>query len=320
MATIADKVIILGVICAGEESKNQDLLMTTRLLIILVAVIATGCSFNNKFLKPGKIAPATREITLQADQNPTVIRFEPETRQPEFFRNGTQKIDLPYTIESVLFESTNGNLLNGWMLKPREGTPAITLVHMHGNGGNVVSQTPGMVPFLKYGMQVFVFDYSGFGFSEGKATRENVLQDARAALNYVQDRSDVKGTKLVVYGQSLGGNVAAVVASEQSAEIDGLVLEGAFASHKDMAAGMAGIFGRILVSEKYSAATSIPSYSKPLLVIHSSEDTVVPFEQGRKIYEAANEPREFMEIDKCHICGPRFYPEQIAAGIKAMVD
>ena len=167
--------------------------------------------------------------------------------------------------------------------------------------------------------QVFIFDYSGFGFSEGKATRKQVLSDANAALNYIKGREDVKGTKLVIYGQSLGGHLSAVVAAQRQEEIDGLVIEGAFSSHKDIAAENAGFFGRLLVCEQYSASESIRNYKKPVLIIHSTEDDIIPFEMGKKLFDNANNPKEFYEIKHCHMCGPDFYAESIAQKIKKMV-
>lgn len=205
------------------------------------------------------------------------------------------------------------------MLKPKNVTPTITLIHFHGNAGFLLSQYQAMTPLLKYGFQIFVFDYSGFGFSEGKATRTNVLIDGNSALTYVKSRDDIKNTKLVIYGQSLGGHLSAVVAQKRQTEIDGLVIEGAFSSHKDIAAKTAGIFGRMFVSEKYSAYKAIQEFEKPVLVIHSTEDETTPFEMGQKIFNNANEPKEFYEIKGCHICGPDFYADSISLKIQNML-
>ena len=197
--------------------------------------------------------------------------------------------------------------------------PTITLLHFHGNAGCLLSQYQLMTPLLKYGFQVFTFDYSGFGYSEGKATRKNVLIDGNSALTYLKSRDDIKNTKLVIYGQSLGGHLSAVIAQKRQEEIDGLVIEGAFSSHKDISAEVAGFLGRMLVLEKYSAYKSIQTYTKPLLVIHSVEDEVIPFKMGQKIYNNANEPKEFYEINECHICGPRFYADSISVKIENML-
>ncbi|MDQ3049529.1 MAG: alpha/beta fold hydrolase [Bacteroidota bacterium] len=256
---------------------------------------------------------------MKSATDSTLVIFSADTYQPTFLKNGKDTIDFDFTIESVVFERSNGNKLNGWVLKPKNKIPTITLLHFHGNAGFLISQYQAITPLIKYGFQVFVFDYSGFGFSEGQATRENVLIDANSALSYVKSRPDIKDTKLVIYGQSLGGHLAAVVAEKRQADIDGLVIEGAFSSHKDIAAKTAGIFGRILVSEKYSAFKSIRSFKKPVLVIHSTEDEVIPFKMGQKIFDNANAPKEFYKIKKCHICGPEFYADSISNKIINML-
>jgi len=271
------------------------------------------------FLEPTKIPVEVKQLTMTSSTDTTLVRFEAGNYQPIFLKNGKDTVDFDFTIESVVFKSTNGNILNGWFLKPKNQVPAITLLHFHGNAGFLISQFQGMTPLVKYGFQVFMFDYSGFGFSEGKATRRNVLIDANSALSYVKSRSDVKDTKLVIYGQSLGGHLSAVVADQRQSDIDGLVIEGAFSSHKDIAAESASIFGRIFVSEKYSAFRSIRTFEKPVLIIHSSEDEVIPFKMGQKIFDNAEPPKEFYRIDRCHICGPRFYPEEISGKIEKML-
>ncbi|MCL2436346.1 MAG: alpha/beta hydrolase [Lentimicrobiaceae bacterium] len=295
------------------------------ILTILTVLLLTACSFNKLYLQPTKlpqIPPDKEEITITAStkNDTTLVVFQSKTFQPTFFNTKNDTLKHDFTIESVVFKSENGNSLNGWFIKPKNFTPTITLLHFHGNAGFLLSQFQAVAPLLKYGFQIFVFDYSGFGFSEGKATRRNVLIDGNSALTYLKSRDDVKNTKLVIYGQSLGGHLSAVVAQQREAEIDGLVIEGAFSSHKDISAVKAGFLGRMLVSEKYSAYKSIQTYKKPLLVIHSTEDKIIPFKMGQKIYNSANEPKEFYEIRKCHICGPTFYADSISAKIENMIN
>jgi hypothetical protein len=299
--------------------------MKFKILLLAVTTFLTACSFNKMYLQPTnlpKIPPDKDKVsmTTTTKNDTTLAEFNTKTLQPTFFKTNKDTIDFDFTIESVVFESSNGNKLNGWILKPKNEIPTVTLLHFHGNAGFLLSQYQAMTPLIKYGFQIFVFDYSGFGFSEGKATRENVLIDANSALNYVKSRADIKNTKLVIYGQSLGGHLSAVVASQRQADIDGLVIEGAFSSHKDIAAQTAGIFGRILVSEKYSAFKSIRTFKKPVLVIHSTEDEVIPFKMGQKIFNNANSPKEFYEIKKCHICGPDFYADSISQKIINMLN
>lgn len=293
-------------------------------LTILTVLLLTACSFNKMFLQPTKlpqIPPDKDKITITTStaEDTTIVEFNRTTLQPTFFNRNKDTINFDYTIESVIFKSSSGNNLNGWLLKPKNATPKITLLHFHGNAGFILSQYQAMTPLLNYGFQAFVFDYSGFGFSEGKATRNNVLLDGNSALTYLKSRDDVKNTKLIIYGQSLGGHLSAVVANDRQAEIDGLVIEGAFSSHKDVGAETAGVFGRLLVSEKYSAINAIQDFKKPVLIIHSTEDETIPFELGQKIFTKANEPKDFFEIKKCHICGTNFYADSISTKIKKMI-
>jgi fermentation-respiration switch protein FrsA (DUF1100 family) len=293
---------------------------------ISLAVLLSSCSFNKLFLQPDRF-PATMNRIKMIDydhKDTMLITFNGSNFQPTFLKK-TDTLKFDFTVESVVFTSSNGHKLNGWFLKPKNSTPTTTLLHFHGNAGSVLSQYRALSPLLKNNFQIFVFDYSGFGFSEGKATRKNVLTDAFSALDYVKSRTDVTNTKLVIYGQSLGGHLSPVVAAQREKDIDALVIEGAFSSHKDIAATFAhkviwaGCIGRLFTKCGYSAKKSIQKYHKPVLIVHSTEDEVIPFKMGKKLFEKANQPKEFYEIKKCHICGPTFYPDEISERINKML-
>jgi len=288
-------------------------------LAILISYTLLSCSLNKMFLQPDKLPANAKQLTLKTDKDTTHIEISPGNFQPSFLKGGKVISNPDYTIESVVFESPNGNKLNGWLLKPPT-KPTVTLLHFHGNAGFLFSQYQAMTPLMKYGYQIFVFDYSGFGFSEGDATRRNVLQDGNAALTYIKSREDIRDTKIVIYGQSLGGNLATVVASERQNEIDGLVIEGAFSSHKDIAANQAWIFGRLLVKELYSAKKSIAKYKKTLLIIHSKDDDIIPIRMSQDLFDRANSPKELYKIDGCHICGTDNYAKQISDKIENMLQ
>jgi hypothetical protein len=290
------------------------------LFISLCLVLLSSCSFNGMFLQPTRLPANAKKMSIKTKTDTTLIAFDSITRQPTFYSVKKEPVLLDFDIESVVYTSSNGHQLNGWMMKPKGQQPGITILHLHGNAGFLLSQYGAMSPLLKNGFQIFVFDYSGFGFSEGKATKKNVLTDALSTLDYVKGREDVKGTKLVLYGQSLGGHLSAVVAAQREKDIDALVIEGAFSSHKDIAAATVPVLGRIVVKQGYCAKCSIKEYHKPLLVIHSTEDETVPFKMGQTIYKAGNDPKEFYEIKKCHICGPAYYPDEISEKIKKMLN
>jgi dipeptidyl aminopeptidase/acylaminoacyl peptidase len=288
-------------------------------LTIFTIVLLTSCSFNKAFLKPTIIPTAAKKATIKTSTDTIFLSFTGNNHQPNMTQKNGQVVNLDYTIESVIFKSTNGNKLNGWLLKPKNVLPTITLLHLHGNEGSLLVQYQAISPLLKNGFQIFVFDYSGFGFSEGKATRENILTDALSALDYIKSRQDLVNTKLVIYGQSIGGHLSAVVATERQQVVDGLVIEGGFSSYKDIAGQKVPLLGKFLVKQGYSATKSIRNFHKPLLVIHSTEDKEVPFYMGKKVFDNANVPKEFYEIKNCHICGPAFYTDEISTKIKNML-
>lgn len=288
-------------------------------LYLSLFLLTSACSFNRFFLYPTKLTASTKTLNYRSGNDTIRVSFQGENHQPSFTKDEHDTIDLGFIIESVNYKSENGNTLNGWFLKPKNGTPSTTILHLHGNAGCLLNQFQAISPLIDKGFQIFIFDYSGFGFSEGKATKKNVLIDANSTLDYLKKREDVKNTKLILYGQSLGGHLSAVVAVQRQEEIDGLVIEGAFSSHKDIAAHTIPVLGRILVKQQYSAKKSIQNFHKPLLIIHSSEDKVIPLSMGKRIYDAANSPKEFYEIKYCHMCGPEYYSEEISVKIFRML-
>jgi fermentation-respiration switch protein FrsA (DUF1100 family) len=288
--------------------------------IIVISLMLTSCAFNKLFLQPTKISASVKKLMMKSADDSVLVIFSGLNHQPVFIRNGKDTLEQNFTIESILFENSDGAELNGWLLKPKNSLPTTTLLHLHGNAGCLLSQFKAISPMAENGFQIFTFDYSGFGFSQGNASRKNVLKDANAALDYIKSRTDIKDTKIVLYGQSLGGHLAAVVAEERENDIDGLVTEGAFSSHKDIGGHMVPFLGKLFVKQGYSALKSIKTYNKPLLVIHSTEDKTIPFFMGQKIYAAANNPKLFYEVKKCHICAPQFYADSIAIKIKNMIE
>jgi alpha-beta hydrolase superfamily lysophospholipase len=287
---------------------------------LFCAIFFSACNFNFMYLVPTKIPATTKEWRMVNSRagDTLVIRFG-ENFQPAFTTPKGEEKSMSYTAESVLIPNKQNKKIHAWLLKPKANDNGIVLYVLHGNGGNILMQYPLFIPFIKKGFTVFIPDYSGYGFSEGRATRANVLTDALSAFDYMRKREDLNGKKRVIYGQSLGGHLSAVVAQKTETDIDALVVEGAFSSHKDVAASRAGFIGRWFVKERYSAVKSIQDFHKPVLIIHSAEDEVIPFRMGQKIYENANSPKEFYPVGKCHVCAPLYYTDSIEQKIIRMV-
>src|SRR5699024_5376562 len=158
--------------------------MKNRILLVLLSLTLTSCAFNNKFLLPTKVPENVSTINLNTKTDSLIVKVDSQSYQPTFLKQNGDTLSLDYNIKSVVFKSSSGNNLNGWLLKSKNQNPDLTLIHFHGNGGFIYTQYQGMVPLLDYGFQIFLFDYSGYGFSEGKATRKNILEDGRSAVNY----------------------------------------------------------------------------------------------------------------------------------------
>jgi uncharacterized protein len=280
---------------------------STTSIAIITLFLLSSCAFNNKFLAPKKYDSNTKAVTISKTKTDSIVAvYNGNNFQPTFLKNGIDSIALTYTLESVVFKSTNGNNLNGWMLKPKGIAVTHTILHFHGNGGSILGQFSIMKNLLPKDFQIFVFDYSGYGFSKGEAKRQNMVKDGMGAVDYLKSREDVKGTKFIIYGQSYGGHLALCVAAKKQNDINGVVVEGTFTNHKDL--GSDGIknpftktMSRLFIREFYSATKVIHKINKPILIVHSSEDRVIPFKMGKKLFEKANEPKEFMEVKGEHL-------------------
>ncbi len=287
--------------------------------LAIIVVLTSSCALNKIFLHPfplkttdsysdyNKHLKDTLTLTFKADQSPII-------------KNSNNEIAaLDYSIESIHFLNQREDTLNAWFIKPNSNYNGITIYFLHGNAGNIVYNYLLMEPFVKKGFQVFMIDYSGFGFSQGKSKRKYVLTDGKDGLDYLASRTDIKYDKLIMYGQSLGGHLSAVLGTQNQNRIDGLVLEGAFSSHKDVANDRVPFLSRIFVREMYSAEKNIGNYTKPLLIIHSKEDEVVFYKHGERLNALANKPKEFFTIDGRHVYGPLLYGDSIAKKLVELV-
>jgi len=286
---------------------------------LLILSLTSSCAFNKMFLRPFPLQTSNSFSDYNETLKDTLTLTFTENQDPVIKNSNSEIADLDYTIENIHFANKQEDTLNAWFIKPNSGYNGITLYFLHGNAGNMVYNYLLMEPFVKKGFRVFMIDYSGFGFSQGKSKRKYALSDANDGLNYLLNRTDIKYDKLIMYGQSLGGHLAVVSGTQNQDKIDGLVIEGAFSSHKDVANDRVPFLSRIFVREMYSAEKSIKNYKKPLLIIHSTEDTTIPYKHGERLNELANEPKEFYTIEGRHIYGPLLYDDSIAKKLVELV-
>ncbi len=287
-------------------------------LFVAVLFLICACSFNSTFHRPTQIATFDDSSQFYSEKDSLYVVYKPDSEEVILKDSGLNVINKKYTIQNKYFISSSGNKLNGWLLTPNYTETKATILHFHGSAGNLLSQYSLISPLIDFGYQIFMFDYSGYGSSEGKPTHEVVLQDAYSALNYLQKKV-TEESKIIIYGQSYGGYLVSIVGSNSQQKIDALVIEGAFSSFKEQARHNASFLGNF-VKRGIPADEEIKRNHKPLLIIHSREDQMVPIKLGRKIYDNANEPKEFYEIDGPHIGGLENYSNEIAIKINQMIN
>lgn len=199
--------------------------------------------------------------------------------------------------EDVALTSKDGVELHGWYI-PRQGSDRV-LLFLHGNAGNISHRGESIAVFHRLGLNVLIFDYRGYGQSEGAPSEDGLYQDAAAAWDYLTGRRGFSADSIILFGRSLGGVVAAKQASEVQA--GGLILESTFSSARDVAGSLFPILSRMVVLRYgFDTAAYVAAVSCPVLVLHSPEDDIIPFSLGQKVFEAANEPKTFVTMRGDH--------------------
>lgn len=211
--------------------------------------------------------------------------------------NSPEEFGLQY--EDVELLTSDGLKLHGWFLPaPTKfyNKRTQTWLWFHGNGGNVGTRVGQLArAHHELGVHQFIFDYRGYGRSEGKPSERGTYLDARAALSYLQHRPELDPDRIVYFGHSLGSAVSTELALHHTPY--GMALINPFSSIRDMAALTLPVpFLGFLLRGHYNSVHRIPRVHAPLLIIHSELDEIVPYEQGLKLYRAANRPKRFVTL------------------------
>jgi uncharacterized protein len=195
--------------------------------------------------------------------------------------------------EDVFFEALDGTRLHGWWFPKNDAANA--LIVSHGNAGNI-SRRISMAEFLRndLGVNVFYYDYRGYGRSEGEPSEAGTYSDAHGAYRHVRGRGFAPDSILLL-GQSLG--TAITVELAVSEKVAGVILEAPFTS---VTAVASRFFWRLpiglLMKTKYDSLAKISRLRVPIAIIHATEDPVIDYSFGRELFEAANPPKEFFEV------------------------
>lgn len=203
---------------------------------------------------------------------------------------------LGLSFEEVKLHASDGVELSAWLIPCDR--PRGTVLFCHGNAGNISHRLHIIRMFHDLGFSMLIFDYRGYGASQGSPTERGTYLDAQAAWDYLIERQIPPG-QIVIFGESLGGAVAAWLAKERTP--GALVLQSTFTSLPDLGARLYWWLPvRLLSRFRYNARSHVRQVKCPVLVAHSPTDEIVPYALGSRLFEAASEPKEFLELSGSH--------------------
>jgi len=228
--------------------------------------------------------------------------------------------DLALEYTSVHLTTDDGVRLHGWWV-PSDPERAVVLF-FHGNAGNISDRLDSIRIFNELDLSVFIFDYRGYGESEGEPSEQGTYRDGEAAWRYLTEERHIDPARIVMFGRSLGAAVATQIAIRHKPRA--LILESAFTSIRDMArAAMPWVPVGPFLRTHYDTLRAVRSVECPILVVHSRDDEVVPFAQGKAIFDAAREPKAFLELRYGHnegfILSGNTYTDGLEAFLTAQV-
>lgn len=199
--------------------------------------------------------------------------------------------------ESVHLTTTDGVKLAGWFVPAANAD--VTVLYFHGNAGNISHRLDTIDLYHRLGFNVLIIDYRGYGQSEGRPSEQGTYLDAEAAWHHLVGERQLAPEQIIIVGRSLGGGVAAWLAQQKPAAV--LVLESTFTSIPAMAARQFPFLPvQPLARVQYNTLARLPHLTMPILIVHSPNDEVIPYDHGRQLFEAAPEPKQFVEIGGGH--------------------
>jgi len=248
------------------------LVVIRRLLAASILVSCAGCAG----------ASIDRPMTLEER---LIFHPRPFTKADERPRDAE--------FENATIETDDGCQLHGWYQGVER--PTAVVLYCHGNAGNIASRRWVVRLIRELNCSVLVFDYRGYGKSNGVPSEAGILQDARAARRWLAHRAGVAEKDVVLVGTSLGGAVCVDLAANDGARA--LVLGSTFTSLPDVASShLLGLPTRWMMNARLDSASKIAMYHGPLLQTHGDADGIVPFVLGKRLFDAANEPKQFVPL------------------------
>ncbi len=224
--------------------------------------------------------------------------------------------DVGFEFEDVELITDDGLKLNAWFIPASQ--PRGVVLFCHGNAGNISHRLESIAVFNSLNLSTFIFDYRGYGKSEGKPDEQGTYLDAKAAWKYLREKRGVNEKNIILFGRSIGGTIAAWLAGEEKPSA--LILESTFTSVGELGREFYPYLPVKLLSRyHYNAAEYVNKVNCPVLVVHSPDDEIVPYSHGLRLYEEANQPKEFLQIHGSHNEGFILSAQKYKEGLDAFI-
>ena len=226
-----------------------------------------------------------------------------------------QQIGLAF--EDVELVTEDKVRLHGWFVPSANARG--TVLFFHGNAGNISHRLESIAIFNRMNLDVFIIDYRGYGRSQGRVTETGTYRDAEAAWFYLTGARGIDADKIIVFGRSLGASIAAWLANRHTPAA--LILESSFSSVPSMAQRLYPFLPVKWLSKfSYDTRRYVSTITCPLLVAHSKNDEIIPYAEGRLVFDAAPAARQFLDLRGGHNDGFIVSGQAYTDGLRAFVD
>lgn len=222
---------------------------------------------------------------------------------------------LPY--EDIQISTSDGVNLHGWhVIAPHSRG---TVLFFHGNAGNISHRIGYLQMFYRLGYSVLIFDYRGYGNSGGATTEQGTYRDAEAAWRYLTEQQHIPSCRIVLFGESLGGAISTWLAARHPSAA--LVIASGFTSVPNLAHHFYPYFPVRWISRiHYDSEENLRAVATPVLISHSRDDEIIPFDHGLALFAAARQPKRFLEISGGHNDGFIFLRESWVKALESFFD
>jgi hypothetical protein len=225
--------------------------------------------------------------------------------------------DIGLEYEDVSLATSDNERLHGWYVPATDRRGVV--LFFHGNAGNISHRLDSIEIFHQLGLDTLIIDYRGYGRSTGKTSEQGTYLDAEAAWSYLVDERGIPADRIIVFGRSLGGAIGAWLGTQHTSAA--MIIESCFTSGVDIARQLYPFLPvRLITRLRYPVAEYASRLECPVLVVHSRNDEIIPFEMGRSIYAAVKQRKSFLELRGDHNNGFFISRHDYIAGLNSFVE